>query len=97
MKRIILTLMLVVALTCLLAIATSAATTNEFGDVEIIPGMSEKSVFGDDGRESTFTTRIVLFDGTEYHTYPSYYVFTNDENTTYNFSHLPILRDLNRT
>ena len=88
MKRIILTLMLVVALTCLLAIATSAATTNEFGDVEIIPGMSEKSVFGDDGRESTFTTRIVLFDGAEYHTYPSYYVFTNDENTTYNFSQL---------
>ena len=88
MKRIILTLMLVVALTCLLAIATSAATTNEFGDVEIIPGMSEKSVFGDDGRESTFTTRIVLFDGAEYHTYPSYYVFTNNENTTYNFSQL---------
>ncbi len=88
MKRIILSILIVSVLFCMLAISASAAATDEFGEVEIVAGMSEKSVFGDDGKLETFTTRVVLYDGTEYHTYPSYYVFTNNVNTTTDFSQL---------
>ena len=88
MKKLALIFMLVAMLSCLFVLSVSAAETNEFGEVEVVEGMSEKSVFGDDGQADSFTTRIVLFDGTEYHTYPSYYVFTNNVNTTYDFSQL---------
>ena len=89
MKKLFLAMLVSLALVCLFAIGVSAATTNEFGTPEILPGMSEKSVFGDDGKEATFTTRVVMFDGTEYHTYPAYYIFTNDINpTTTSFSEI---------
>lgn len=88
MKKIILTVAILSVLICALVISVSAATTNEFGDVEIISGMSEKSVFGADGTESGYTSRVVLFDGTEYHTYPAYYIFTNNVNTTTDFAEL---------
>ena len=88
MKKLIFFVLVISIFACMLAITSSAATTNEFGEVEIIAGMNEKSVFGDDGKLETYTTRVVLFDGTEYHTYPSYYIFTNDVNTTTDFSQL---------
>ena len=80
MKKFIFTLALLSMLLCLFALSVSAAATNEFGEVEIITGMDEKSVFGDDGRADAYTSRVVLFDGTEYHTYPAYYIFTNNIN-----------------
>ncbi|MBO4982646.1 MAG: leucine-rich repeat protein [Clostridia bacterium] len=88
MKKIIFTLTILSVLFCLLAISVGAATTNEFGEVEIVTGMSEKPVFGNDGRADTYTSRVVMFDGTEYHTYPAYYIFTNNVNTTTDFSQL---------
>jgi len=88
MKKFIFTLALLSMLLCLFALSVSAAATNEFGEVEIITGMDEKSVFGDDGRADAYTSRVVLFDGTEYHTYPAYYIFTNNINTTTDFSQL---------
>ena len=88
MKKFILMLVLAMAFVCTLALSVGAAETNEFGTVEVVSGMDEKSVFGDDGRADTFTTRVVLFDGGEYHTYPSYYIFTNDVNTTTDFKQL---------
>ena len=88
MKKLSLTLAILCMLLCLFAVSISAATTNEFGEVEIVAGMNEKSVFGDDGKADTFTSRVVLFDGTEYHTYPAYYIFTNNVNTTTDFSQL---------
>ena len=87
-KKLFLALLVGIVLTCIFAISVSAATTNEFGTVEIVSGISEKSVFGADGTASGYTTRVVLFDGTEYHTYPAYYIFTNDVNTTTNFKEL---------
>ena len=88
MKKFIFTLAILSMLLCLFAISLSAATTNEFGEVEIVSGMDEKSVFGDDGKAATYTSRVVLFDGTEYHTYPAYYIFTNNTTTTTDFSQL---------
>ena len=88
MKKLILTIACISVLLCALVIFASAATTSEFGEVEIVGGMSEKSVFGADGTESGYTSRVVLFDGDEYHTYPAYYIFTNDVNTTTDFKPL---------
>lgn len=89
MKRKILLTMLILSLfVCLFVVGVSAASTNEFGTVETVNGMSEKSVFGADGTAEGYTTRVVLFDGNEYHTYPSYYIFTNNVNTTTNFKEL---------
>ena len=88
MKKFIFTLAILSMLLCVFAISVSADATNEFGDVQIVPGMDEKSVFGDDGKADTYTSRVVLFDGTEYHTYPAYYIFTNNVNTTTDFSQL---------
>ena len=88
MKKLILTMAILSALICALVISVNAASTSEFGEVEIVGGMDEKSVFGDDGTEAGYTSRVVLFDGNEYHTYPAYYIFTNNVNTTTDFSQL---------
>lgn len=88
MKKLILTLAILSALICALVISVSAASTSEFGEVEIVGGMDEKSVFGGDGTEDGYTSRVVLFDGKEYHTYPAYYIFTNNVNTTTDFRQL---------
>ena len=88
MKKFIFTLAILSVLFCLFAVSVSAASTNEFGEVEAVAGMDEKSVFGEDGKADTYTSRVVLFDGTEYHTYPAYYIFTNNVNTTTDFSQL---------
>ena len=87
-KKIFLALAIISLLTCLFAISVNAATTNEFGEVEIIAGISEKSVFGADGTADGYTSKVVMFDGTEYHTYPAYYIFTNNVYTTTNFKEL---------
>ena len=80
MKKIILILTLACVLVCIFTITAFAASTDEFGTIEFVDGISEKSAFGADGKADTCTSRVVLFDGTEYHTYPSYYIFTNTTN-----------------
>ena len=79
MKKLIFTLAILSILFCLFSISVNAAATNEFGEVEIVLGIDEKPVFGDDGKAETYTSRVVLFDGNEYHTYPAYYIFTNNK------------------
>ena len=92
-KKIIFTIAIIAVLSCLFAIGVSAAATNEFGEIEYVSGMDEKSVFGQDGTALTATSRVVLFDGKEYHTYPAYYIFTNNVNTTTDFSQLNTLAE----
>ena len=89
MKKVVFTLVILSLIMCMLAFSVSAATTNEFGEIEYVSGMTEKSAFGEDGASATHTTRVVLYDGAEYHTYPSYYIFTNDtSNVNINFEEI---------
>ena len=87
MKKALLLIIAISALFCMLAISSSAATTDEFGEIEIVAGMSDKSAFGEDGT-SNATSRVVMFDGTEYHTYPSYYICKNSTKTEPTFDEL---------
>ena len=78
-KRLLLWTILVVALTCVLAISVSAAgaTSNEYGEVTTIEGVTEPSVID-------ATSRVVLkaSDGTFY-TFPSYYILTDRSEFTW--------------
>lgn len=87
-RKIIFTLVIACALICLLSLSALAASTDEFGTPELVKGMSEKSAFGADGTANGFTSRVVLFDGEEYHTYPSYYIFENKTETSLSFAEL---------
>ena len=87
MKKTILALLIVSLLVCLFSISISAASTDEFGEIEYIEGMSDKSAFGIDGTKDA-TSRVVLFDGEEYHTYPSYYICKNNVQTEPTFEEL---------
>lgn len=87
MKKILISLMIISMLICLFAITASAATTDEFGEIEIVEGMSDKSAFGVDGTAEA-TSRVVMFDGTEYHTYPSYYICKNSTQTEPTFDEI---------
>lgn len=87
MKKTILALLIVSLLVCLFSISISAASTDEFGEIEYVEGMSDKSAFGTDGTKDA-TSRVVLFDGEEYHTYPSYYICKNDVKTESTFDEL---------
>ena len=78
-KRIFLFTLLAVCFTLLFAIGVSAATTNEFGTVET----STKIDLTDMSTDAN--ARVVLFDGTEYHTYPAQYIVTNATDITFNF------------
>lgn len=42
MRKLSLALLIVAMLVCMLAISTSAAATNEFGEIEYVEGKSEK-------------------------------------------------------
>lgn len=89
MKKKILLLTLMLALFVFaFALSVSAASSNEFGEVEILSGMSEKSSFGLDGTVEGYTSRIVLYDGTEYHTYPAYYILTNSKTPSLTFDEI---------
>ena len=80
-KKLVLFLAILSVLACIFAISITAAE-NDFGTVETFTGISEKSTFGADGTASGYTSRVVLFDGTNYHTYPSYYIFPNSNSPT---------------
>ena len=80
MKRKILFFLTLISVFVLLAISVSAATTNEFGTVET----SDKIDLT--GMATDTDVRVVLYDGTEYHTYPSQYIVTNATSITFNFT-----------
>ena len=78
MKKPFLILFIIATLVCALAISVSAA---EFGAIEEVEGMSAKSVLDT-------TSRVLLFDGTDYHTYPTYYILSNNAVVTFDFKEL---------
>ena len=78
MKKIIAFILMIVAMVCIFALSVSAA---EFGEVETIDGMKEKD-------KLDTTSRVVLFDGTDYHTYPAYYIFKNETSSGLDFTQL---------
>ena len=72
MKKMLLTVFVMVALCCLLALGVCAASTNEFGEVEELADINLKNM-------STDTeARMVIVDSKgEYHTFPTGYILTN--------------------
>ena len=79
-KKLLLTLFLIAALSCILAILVSAATTNEFGTPETVEGIDLT------GMNEDRVARIVLVnDNGEYHTYFTGYVLSNNTKFKYNF------------
>ncbi|MBO5091226.1 MAG: leucine-rich repeat domain-containing protein [Clostridia bacterium] len=81
-KKLFLAIVITTILCCLFAIGISAATTNEWGDVETVAGIDTSAM-------STDTTAlVVMFDGTEYHTYPANYVITSSSKLTVNYTPL---------
>ena len=75
--------MLVVITACLmflLALGANAAATNEFGTVDT------STTIDLSGMSTDTKARVVLFDGTEYHTYPAQYIVTNATDIGFNFA-----------
>ena len=70
MKRIILFSLMIISLVCMLAFAVNAqgSTSNEYGDITVIEGVSEPTVI-----DSTSKVVLLASDGT-YYTFPSYYI-----------------------
>ena len=85
-KKILFLFAMAVSLTFLLVICIGATDyIPAFGEKIEVLGMSEKSVFGDDGKFDTSTSRVLMNDGI---TYPSYYIYANSETHSVNFSEL---------
>ena len=70
MKRLGLLLIMLFALVCVLAISACAVEIAEWTEITVLDGMSNKSVFGDDGTVGA-TSRVLMADGK---TFPSYYI-----------------------
>lgn len=79
-KRIIMLTVITACLMLLLALGVNAAATNEFGAVET------STTIDLTGMSTDTKARVVLFDGTEYHTYPSQYIVTSAADMGYNFA-----------
>ena len=82
MKKSALFLLILAALICIFAFSISAATTDEYGTVETSESIDLSKMATDDD------VYCVLFDGTEYHTYPSRYIVTSSTDLTLNFSYI---------
>lgn len=79
-KYLLLIVAIATILCCLLAVNVSAATTDEFGEVEIIDGIDLSSMSTD------VNARIVVQDKNgAFHTYPSQYFVSGNEKFYYNF------------
>ena len=78
MKKLLLITLMIAILTCAFALVVNAEE-NANGvpewptEVTVLPGMSDKSVFGADGTASA-TSRVLMSDGKAY---PAYYIFKN--------------------
>ncbi len=87
MKKILLILTAALILVCSFALLASAedkivpSTSNEFGELTVFDeaiGNTKISQLKDDGT----VARVVLFDGTNYYTVPTYYVLTESTKST---------------
>lgn len=78
-KRVILSFVIALFMVCFFAISISAATTNEFGTLET------STTIDLEGMSTDTKARVVLFDGTEYHTYPAQYIVTSAGDMAFNF------------
>ena len=82
MKKSALFLLILVAFICIFAFSISAATTDEYGTVETSESIDLSKMATDDD------VYCVLFDGTEYHTYPSRYIVTSSTDLKLDFSYI---------
>lgn len=78
-KKLFLLLALSALVCCLFTLSVSAAATDEFGALET------STTIDLTGMSTDTKTRVVLFDGTEYHTYPSQYIVTSAGDITLSF------------
>ncbi|MBQ8162970.1 MAG: leucine-rich repeat domain-containing protein [Clostridia bacterium] len=79
-KKTILFIAIIATFMCFMALSVSAATTNEFGTVET------SDTINLEGMATDTDVRIVLYDGTEYHTYPSRYIVTSSTSLALDFT-----------
>ncbi|MBQ3590236.1 MAG: leucine-rich repeat domain-containing protein, partial [Clostridia bacterium] len=79
-KRIIMLVVITACLMFLLALGANAAATNEFGTVDT------STTIDLSGMSTDTKARVVLFDGTEYHTYPAQYIVTSATDIGFNFA-----------
>ena len=79
-KRFVLFALSIFCLSFLFAFGVCAATTNEFGEVET------SEIIDLTGMSTDTSARVVLFDGTEYHTYPSQYIVKSAGDMALDFS-----------
>lgn len=71
---------LVALVSCFMILGVSAATTNEFGEVESIANIDLT------GMNADTTARVVMVDANgEFHTYPAQYVVSSNTKFYYNF------------
>ncbi len=84
MRKLLLILSLCALACCLFALSVSAASTNEFGALDT----SDKIDLT--GMSTDTKARVVLFDGTEYHTYPAQYIVTSANELAVNFEKINV-------
>ena len=82
MKKFLLFLTLCTLFSCFFILGVSAATTDEFGTVELSNTIDLTGMAEDDD------VYCVLFDGTEYHTYPSRYIVKSSTQFELDFSRI---------
>ena len=83
-KKLLLVALAVAMLMCLFTIAVSAATVPDWTSVTEVSGMSDKSVFGNDGKAGA-TSRVLMSDG---FTYPAYYICKNQTSLSIDFTEI---------
>ena len=80
-KKFLFTCLIISLLVLAFAICASAATTNEFGEIETIEGIDLSSMNTDT------TARVVIVDANGiFHTYPAQYIVSNNTKFYYNFT-----------
>ncbi|MBQ7761201.1 MAG: leucine-rich repeat domain-containing protein [Clostridia bacterium] len=79
-RKLLLIAIMVVSLVCVLSFSVSAASTNEFGTVETSDTIDLTDMSTDE------TARVVLYDGTEYHTYPARYIVKSSTSFSLDFT-----------
>ena len=82
MKKAILFAIMAVAFCFVFSFSLLAASTDEFGSVEIINGIDLSKMSTDE------KALVVLYDGTEYHTYPANYIVKSSSDLGVDFSKL---------
>ena len=90
MKKILLIIATSLALFCFLALGVSAASTNDFGEVEELSNIVMTNMCTD--REARM---VIKTADNEYHTFPSSYIFSNTSQLQLNFN--PITTALSET